>query len=405
MRLYKSILALLLITLLSNAQVNYCNVGPIIANKCLQCHNGKGAAPFNFSDYDGIKNNASLIKKVVISGYMPPWPADTSFVKYTHNKSLTVKEKNIILDWLNNEMPNCKFNLIKSTDEKKEKPDLIFKVNNTYKLLPSQTDKYVLFPLSDSALSHPLYISKFVFKPGNISVIHHMDLVAVKLNENFKKNKMFYEGLDYEKMGDNFISYEFIAGWLPGQESETVSGSFVKEIPKGVNLMLLVHYSPTPTTVWDNSSIDLYTSKESNPRIIKTLSVSGRTDIDTVFLLPANKNTSLVAKQILQKTFKAYSVVAHLHHLAKKLEAFAITPNNERINILKIDSWQFDWQYEYAFEIPPILPANSIIFFKVTYDNTLNNIENPKNPPKDVGYSFRANDEMMDLLLRGQYLD
>jgi hypothetical protein len=51
----------------------------MVANKCADFHNNNSQAPFNLSTYSGLKQNATLVKKVINSGYMPPWPADNLY--------------------------------------------------------------------------------------------------------------------------------------------------------------------------------------------------------------------------------------------------------------------------------------------------------------------------------------
>ncbi len=393
---------------LANAQVNYCYVGPIIAGKCLPCHNGKGAAPFNFSDYDGLHTSATLIKKVVDNGYMPPWPANNNYAAYKHVKSLSVKEKNTLLDWLNTGLANCNYTNPKTAIVKGAKPNIVLGMKKHYDVKPATTDKFVHFLLTDSVLKKPLNVSKFVFKPGNLGVVHHIELIAVKFNKNNEPVKLndgyvCIDTSEYDNHQTIFKTYDYVSGWLPGQDAEVFPKGFVKQIPKGVHLVLLVHYAPTAIVEADSSTVEIFTPTQPNPIVLNTFSLHGHTDIEGKFVLPANKVTTLTAKKVLDKPLKLYSVLAHLHHLAKSLEAYAITPDNKKINILQIDNWQFNWQYEYAFAIPQYLPANSTVYFTVTYDNTINNIENPNNPPKDVGYSFNADQEMMELFLSGQY--
>ena len=72
-------LGLLHLVINANCQIIYCKIAPMVANKCADFHNNNSQAPFNLSTYLGLKQNATLVKKVINSGYMPPWPADNLY--------------------------------------------------------------------------------------------------------------------------------------------------------------------------------------------------------------------------------------------------------------------------------------------------------------------------------------
>jgi hypothetical protein len=84
--------------------------------------------------------------------------------------------------------------------------------------------------------------------------------------------------------------------------------------------------------------------------------------------------------------------------LAKSFRAFAITSDGDMIPLIKIDDWDFNWQMTYEFENLCIIPEGSVIIMEGVYDNSINNPNNPINPPRAVGYGWRTVDEMMNLI-------
>ena len=70
--------------------------------------------------------------------------------------------------------------------------------------------------------------------------------------------------------------------------------------------------------------------------------------------------------------------------------------------IEKIDDWNFRWQYFYTFRNILHLPAGSLIKVEAIFDNTLNNMDNPFNPPQFISGengSMKTTDEMLQLIV------
>jgi hypothetical protein len=81
------------------------DVAPIIHSKCSPCHRPNEAAPFSLISYEDVAKRTGFIKKVISSGYMPPWRADNHYAEYSNNRSLTDKEKETIISWIENSAP------------------------------------------------------------------------------------------------------------------------------------------------------------------------------------------------------------------------------------------------------------------------------------------------------------
>lgn len=88
------------------------------------------------------------------------------------------------------------------------------------------------------------------------------------------------------------------------------------------------------------------------------------------------------------------SVYPHSHYLGKDWELFAVTPNSDTINIIRINEWDFNWQGAYTFDRMKKIPAGSVMHINASYDNTTNNPFNPSNPPVMATWGEGTTDEM-----------
>ncbi|RUL89015.1 hypothetical protein TsocGM_03910 [Tautonia sociabilis] len=73
---------------------------------------------------------------------------------------------------------------------------------------------------------------------------------------------------------------------------------------------------------------------------------------------------------------------------------FAETPSGDRIDLIRIDRWDFNWQLQYMLERPVFLPAGSVVKAVAHYDNTAENPNQPVSPPVDVHFGDWTTDEM-----------
>jgi len=79
----------------------------------------------------------------------------------------------------------------------------------------------------------------------------------------------------------------------------------------------------------------------------------------------------------------------------KSWKVFATGPPGDTIPLIRINQWDFHWQSWYTFPTPVVLDSGSVMHGIAGYDNTVNNHDNPHNPPVDVNYGFGSEDEMM----------
>src|SRR3974390_393111 len=83
----------------------YKDIEPIIQTKCSGCHKPGESAPFSLLTYDDVAKRVSFIKDVVQKKYMPPWKADNNYVHFANDRSLTEKEINTIVKWIDDKAP------------------------------------------------------------------------------------------------------------------------------------------------------------------------------------------------------------------------------------------------------------------------------------------------------------
>ena len=84
------------------------HIAPIFYANCTGCHHNGGVGPFSLIDYQDSYNMRNAIQSSVLSGYMPPWPPDTNYSRFRHERILSDQEINLIA-CLTEIMVECEF--------------------------------------------------------------------------------------------------------------------------------------------------------------------------------------------------------------------------------------------------------------------------------------------------------
>ena len=117
--------------------------------------------------------------------------------------------------------------------------------------------------------------------------------------------------------------------------------------------------------------------------------------------IPAGERAYQVSEEIrLPVDVDLLSIYPHAHYLAIRVECDAVLPTGEKLELLRIDDWDFNWQDEYQFRDPVKLQADTVIQMRFTYDNSSENVRNPHTPPRRVVLGNQSTDEMGSILLQ-----
>ena len=412
----------------------------IIYKKCATCHYNNGPAPFKLTSYKDISKRKKMIYHVISSNYMPPWPADPDYSNFLGEKSLTKKEKEVIQNWIKNEssLPFSKKPEI-IFEANKKKPDLIVPMGKPYRIKGDNKDKFLMmkFPFE---LAKDTFIKSIKFVPGNNQVVHHVNAHLISYNhkkknifngERFVDTELFADSICFEKLDlfndDNTVPSlsRSVSNYLPGSTQGAYPNGIgvIKANKKNVILVNDFHYGPSNIDTVDNSYFEIYFSDKPPTRKLKeiTLGTLGLQkdyySSDTTFYCSQEISPKLIIKpnEILKCTTKAkiakdisiLTINPHMHLLGRSFKSYVVTDKNDTIPLIKIDDWNFRWQYFYTFKKMIKIPKNSEIIIEAIFDNTTKNLDNPFDPPQLVSEkidwngkgSMKTSDEMLQLII------
>ena len=388
-------------------------IAPIINTHCIRCHQPDNVGPFSLQRYEDVASRAKFIGFVTQTRYMPPFKADNSFQHYKNENILSQDEIQLIQDWIAGGVIEGK----KTTKRSKEiyldihkndpnfsqtalpRTDLSVGMRKPFVIEELSTEEFRFFhiPLQNKESK---YIQSIRFVPGNKKLVHHSRIMLDTTGS--------IAGIDGKSESDTAIyRYQtkpladpFLFGWVPGNDQIFFPEGTGKKLYPGTDIILNMHYSPTPVVASDSSSIRIQFSDKPVEREVITLTLTEQQISNQPFLIKANSSPIFYMRSsLIEEDISLISIMPHMHLLGKRFKAFAISPSGDVIPLVSIPDWDFNWQMTYTFQKYIHIPKGSVIYAEAQYDNTKGNPRNPNYPPQDIGYGWGTKDEMMNLVL------
>lgn len=377
-----------------SAQVTYKDVAGIFYSRCTSCHHPNGGAPFSMMNYSQTYPYASSIQYDLNNGKMPPWPPDTTYSRFLHERVLTASEKNAILSWIAGGAQQGDTSHITppptySKYHLNGTPDLILRIP-TFTSNGGASDVYNCFALP-TGLTVDRIIRAFEVVPGNPDIVHH---VVIKVDTTGKVNSDL-GGSCFTEPGD-FDLDVYAPGGAPTVFPGQAPLKMGIRIKAGSKIILQIHYPAGTLGQLDSTQIRLYFYPLGTTGI-RPVYVSTPLQ-NWVMPMPANTTPTYTAQYPLNGTLPVpisiFGAFPHSHLVCKSITNWADNATTT-IPLIKIKNWDFAWQGFYTFRNLVKIPAGYILRSSHLFDNTTNNPNNPNNPPAYVNAGAGTKDEML----------
>lgn len=375
---------------LAPRDVDFSALFPVFADNCVPCHSPEGNAPFCLNSYAAISRKSAVIKDVMLQRLMPPFLADPRYSHLVNAPRINDSVRGEIIRWIDHGAKPAKSKYTGKTGV--SQADSVTGSCKTFRAkehtISSNSDSYQCFVI-DLDLKTDTFVNCLRYHSTNKAAIHH---IMVYLDTGH----VLGNSPDCWDCMKNDIVNKLIPidSWSRGMLACKLTDGFAFKFPKGSKLLLQTHYGDEGNKgQHEQTTIDLFYSARPTREV--KFEIINKLDI----FLPANKVKTESLKFKTDSAISLIGCVPHMHFLAKKIEIFAITPDLRKINILKINNWDYLWQGSYFLSSLVQVPAHSSIYMNAVFDNTTNNPQQPNDPVRDVKYDTYSNEEMMVLCL------
>ncbi|MGK0184708.1 MAG: hypothetical protein ACI9R3_000482 [Verrucomicrobiales bacterium] len=374
------------------------HVAPIIFQNCTSCHRPGKSAPFSLTNYEEVRKRGKFIVEVTADRYMPPWHAMPGSPAFKDTRRLSDVQIKTLADWVTAEMPEGDSAELPEMPQFTDgwilgKPDMIVEMTDSYDVPADGPDIYRNFVVQLD-LPEDKWLKAIDFKPSAPSVVHH-SLFFIDQTGEARKRDAESSTPGFRRMPQRLERGGFVGAWALGANPLMLPEGMADKLPKEADFVFSTHFHPSGKAEKEKSVAALYFSDNPPTRAYSSLQLPPLFGALAAIDIPAGE------KRYSKKDYfevpvdvHAFAIGAHAHYLGKEMEMTATLPGGEKIQLLRIDDWDFSWQEQYAFEEFVLLPKGTRIDCEVVWDNSSENPRNPNNPPVRTKWGLESTDEM-----------
>ncbi len=363
------------------------DVAPILARRCVPCHQAGQVGPFALTSYEEAADRAEAIAEAVEDGRMPPWHADPRFGRFANDSRLTDDEKRSILGWARGGLPEGDSREIPPEISSHEGwsipgPDRVVSMPSAFTVPAGGVVDYQFFEV-DPGFREDQWIRAAEIRPGNRRVVHHCN---VFLRAPGSHNEIDTAG----ELG----SY-CLAAMTPGTPPWILPDGMAKRIPAGWHLVFVMHYQPVGTVQYDQTRIGLVFADRTSVR----REVATQLLFDPDLRIPPHTADHRIERwRRFDEDVVLLSMFPHMHLRGRSFRYEALYPDGRSEILLDVPRFDFNWQNRYVLAEPKRLPAGTVLRCVAHFDNSEGNPSNP-----DPGATVRAGKQTTDEMFNGYY--
>ncbi len=384
----------------SSALTYYADVEPIVDRWCSRCHRPDGPGSMDFTDPGLVALMAENMLARIDAGEMPPPAADPECRPYWGHEELTlpVDARDTFAAWIDqgSQMGDPAESTIdgsSTTNFTLPDADLELRIPTPY--VPTFTDpgdpgnEYRCFAM-EHGRDEDFYITGLAPLLDAEKLVHHIVLFRIGEDDLWPD----YDpdvGVDcIDDMDESVIG--MIAGWAPG--------AVPIEFPQGTGIKVLanqrigiqIHYFQNGEQgLADQTGYAFRTATEVDDEV--RLVPIGTSN----FTIPAGDDSFTRSGNWTLPfglTPVVHGVFPHMHVLGKQFSMWIEKPGGDTQCLVDMPEYEFDNQQSYLFEWPLALEPNDRIHFSCTWDNSADNPDQFYDPPQDIRYGERTDEEM-----------
>ena len=367
------------------------DVRPALESWCTRCHFDGGQGPGDFTDVDATIELLPAMIAAMEGGRMPPPSADPDCRDYLGSAQLNPPDDavDLLLAWQAAGTPvgvETAYTAPDAPETELADPDLVLTIQAPY--VPSFTNpyepgnEYRCFVL-DPGHTEDFYITALAPQVDAAAIVHHTVLFTRS------RADLSWVGADgYDCFDEAGAVTDMVHGWAPGGlPLEMPEGSGIRVGADEV-LVLQMHYFASTESVTDQSGYAFRTA----PMVDDELQMYPWGPYE--FWIPAGDDDYSASFGLsIPVDITIYAVFPHMHRLGWAYHLWAETSFNDEC-LVQSDAYDFDNQLTYTLVEPYELGAGERLTMECTWNNSTSNPDLIYDPPIDVGWGERTDQEM-----------
>jgi hypothetical protein len=394
-------------------------IRPLIEQNCLGCHVEGGIGPFPLDEWSAVRDVSPLVVAAVVSGIMPPWPADPDCRDLRDAPPMTEDDRELFMEWQREGFPEG------DEDDYREpepldaidpgEPTVVLSTTEPY-TPPPLTDNYRCFPLVDGEFPEDGYLTGMDILPGARDQVHHVQIHRVSGADAAMVRELDAEneGAGYPCNAGTGVASQNMFSYRPGSRGVHFEEGDAAFIEAGSSLLIQVHYNtqflprgeePEP----DETKVALWTLApgELPDRVVY------RSGTIASLNIPAGEPNYVTQTQATMQSLSTFGgllgiggtyvpgevvgMTPHAHHLASRLAATLTRADGSEECLIEVPDWDFHWQLDYMYKTILAFDPADMLTVTCEYDNSPENqavVDGVKVMPRNVTWGEGSLDEM-----------
>jgi hypothetical protein len=359
------------------------DVAPLLYNNCAECHRPTGIAPMALITYKDVRPWAKSVKQRVAERSMPPWFADPKHGEFANNPSLSQKDIDTIVAWVDEGAAKGEDKDLPPVPQFVEgwtigKPDVVLSMKEEYAVPADGVIPYLYFTIPTN-FTEDRWIQAFEIKPGDRRVVHHV----IASLEDGKAPARSAQG----PQGQRGVG---LGGITPNKTGVVLPPGTARLVKAGSNIVLQMHYTTIGEAAKDRTTVGLIFAKQPPKRV-----VGGGNALNARFVIPAgDSNYEVKSSTTFKEDTYLTAMAPHMHVRGKDFVYTVVYPDGKSEVVLNVPRYDFNWQLTYELKKPLFLPKGSRLDCVAHFDNSTKNKFNP-DPSKEVRWGPQTWEEMM----------
>ena len=385
----------------------YRDIGPMLAEHCMECHQPGGIAPFSLTEYEDASEIANQLLEAVETGLMPPWDAEpgadcTPNYDWKQDPRLSVAQTDLLRKWIADGRPAGEPAALPPPPDTTLQGVTTTVAPSTPYVTAGTADEFMCFILEPQFTGPVKWITGSQVRPGNADVVHHVVTTAMQPGpalDALKAANGVGRAFDCAAGGTPDESY-FVSLWTPGNQPMVTPDTMALPLLQGSALVMQIHYHPAgQVNAPDATSVDLRLTDTAPEKMWTMLPVGNAFEAPTLlagpndpggiaqFYIPPgaadhSEHMRFTIDNLGTSEIPLFAAYPHMHYIGVGLQV-RLERANPRAGedatecLINVPRWNFDWQRAYLYDAPftqlPIVRQGDVLDVRCTYDNTLDN--------------------------------
>jgi hypothetical protein len=302
----------------------------IFERKCVQCH-AANTLSMPLTTYKEARPWAQAIKEEVLERRMPPWPAVSGYGRFANENSLTTREMEYLISWIDGGVPAGAGEGVivpPVQDWPHGTPDLVLTMPSPHVVAPDVKNDSIRVVIP-TGLQRARSIRSVDFKPGDRRVV---------------KSAFFYDA----------ATGEWLGAWTPWHASLQLPDDVGFLLPAGARIAVDIHYHGAETPIEDISAVGLHFAMSEPRQRATTFTIALKQEA-------ADSNGRIQVRQETPSDSMALALAAELGTGTKSVEVTAVRADGSTEVLLLENPYQPNWPTPYIFREPVSLPRGTAI--------------------------------------------